>query len=148
MAADPGQIQQVLTNLCLNARDAIAETGIDLATRTRYRRPVAADRPRPGRPAGYVEIAVDDTGEGMDEQTLRRVFDPFFTTKPKDQGTGLGLAIVYRDRSGPWRDDRRRSATPTGQPVPDLPAPGAGSDTSSGSRCPLAQRHRAHPGRR
>lgn len=97
ISADPGQIQQVLTNLCLNARDAIAEQGrLELCigiVKTAELPPAA--RSQADCPA-YIEISVSDTGQGMDEETISRAFDPFFTTKTKDQGTGLGLAIVYR----------------------------------------------------
>jgi len=93
---DPSQLDQVLANLVVNARDAIAGTGrISLETRN-----VALRDPRIVRgeslPSGeYVLLTVTDDGCGMDEETLTHLFEPFFTTKGKDQGTGLGLATVY-----------------------------------------------------
>jgi len=80
--ADPAQIEQVLLNLALNARDAMSDGGI-LRISCRER-----------RESGRVELCVSDTGHGMDETTRLQAFEPFFTTKPKSQGTGLGLALV------------------------------------------------------
>src|ERR1700682_4648201 len=93
---DPGQLEQVITNLAINARDAMFNGGrlaID-SENVDVDSTYAAGRPglEPGR---YVRIRVTDTGSGMDGATLQRVFEPFFTTKPKGQGTGLGLATVY-----------------------------------------------------
>ncbi|HVY47492.1 MAG TPA: ATP-binding protein, partial [Minicystis sp.] len=86
--ADPTQLEQVLLNLCLNARDAMPDGG-DMVISTREE---AAEGVL-GRPA--VVLAVSDTGHGMDEGTRERVFEPFFTTKEHGRGTGLGLATVY-----------------------------------------------------
>jgi len=94
--ADAGQINQVLMNLIINARDAMPHGGtILLETRNAF---VSKDDPGapPGASAGdYVMIAVHDTGTGMDEETKKHVFEPFFTTKSPGSGTGLGLATVY-----------------------------------------------------
>jgi two-component system, cell cycle sensor histidine kinase and response regulator CckA len=90
--ADPGQLQQVLLNLCVNARDAMPKGGtLTIATGTAGN--VEGDDVQAG--AEYVMLAVSDTGIGMDEDTRSRVFEPFFTTKGSEKGTGLGLATVY-----------------------------------------------------
>ncbi|HEY9594563.1 MAG TPA: ATP-binding protein, partial [Spirochaetia bacterium] len=94
--ADPGQMQQVIMNLCVNARDAMPDGGT-LSLRTDNARVTADDDPsRPGlTPGDWVVLAVRDTGMGMDEETLSRIFEPFFTTKAEGRGTGLGLSTVY-----------------------------------------------------
>jgi CheY-like chemotaxis protein len=104
---DPGQITQVLTNLCLNARDAIGGGGrIDVAT-SRTELDAAACRGRAGLvPGTYVALTVRDTGVGMPPHVLSHIFEPFFTTKALGQGTGLGLATVYgiARQNGGWVD--------------------------------------------
>jgi len=94
--ADPGQLERVLMNLALNARDAMPGGGT-LELRTGI---VALDeeytRAHPGlTPGSYAMLAVSDTGTGMTEAVRRHVFEPFFTTKPKGSGTGLGLSTAY-----------------------------------------------------
>ncbi len=93
---DPSQIDQILANLCVNARDAIAGVGrITIATgRVTVTASSGADHGELS-PGDYVLLAVSDDGCGMDEETIGHVFEPFFTTKEMGHGTGLGLATVY-----------------------------------------------------
>jgi PAS domain S-box-containing protein len=94
--ADPGQIEQVLVNLAINARDAMHDGGrlvievdnAELDDEFAYMHPDT-------NPGPYVRLKVSDTGSGMDKETIQRAFEPFFTTKGKAEGTGLGLATVY-----------------------------------------------------
>jgi two-component system cell cycle sensor histidine kinase/response regulator CckA len=92
--ADPGQLEQVVMNLALNARDAMPRGGT-LTLRTRQRSLGEAELTSGLAPGDYVSLVVADTGMGMDEDTLARVFEPFFTTKATGQGTGLGLSTAY-----------------------------------------------------
>ncbi len=93
--ADPGQIEQVVANLVVNARDAMEKGGtIRIGTRNTTLEDSRAAQV--GLEAGrYVEMFVSDTGSGMDTETLAHIFEPFFTTKPQGKGTGLGLSMVH-----------------------------------------------------
>jgi PAS domain S-box-containing protein len=94
--ADRGQLDQVLVNLAINARDAMPRGGrLSIQTDNLEVDAIYAQG-RPGLlPGPYVRLRVSDTGTGMDQATIDRVFEPFFTTKPKGHGTGLGLSTVY-----------------------------------------------------
>ncbi|MGH9445755.1 MAG: ATP-binding protein, partial [Terriglobia bacterium] len=145
--ADPGQIEQVLVNLAVNARDAMPDGGVltintsnvtvDLDQARRYNPPMT--------PGHYVRLNVSDTGCGIDQKTQALIFEPFFSTKPEGQGTGLGLATVYGivKQSGGyiWVESEAargasftiylprtdETASPETAPMPEaLPARGAG----------------------
>lgn len=93
--ADAGQLQQILMNLVLNARDAMDQGG-DLVILTENVRSGSEDGPAPEKDrSGFIRLAVIDTGKGMDQTVQERIFEPFFTTKEQGRGTGLGLATVH-----------------------------------------------------
>jgi CheY-like chemotaxis protein len=94
---DPSQIQTAMMNLAVNARDAMPEGG-SLIFRTRsvtVLEPTQTNLGHELRPGDYIEIAVSDTGVGIEAEVLSRIFEPFYTTKGAGRGTGLGLSMVY-----------------------------------------------------
>ena len=96
VCVDPGQIEQVLLNLAINARDAMPQGGeLTVTTRNRHLEDIDKKRHPWVGPGEYVELSVSDTGVGMDDDTIERIFEPFFSTKGKQDRSGLGLAVVY-----------------------------------------------------
>ena len=129
--ADPGDIEQILLNLVVNARDAMAEGGI-VTIRTANR--TVADGGGDGElePGSYVVLEVGDSGSGMDATTASQAFEPFFTTKDVGKGTGLGLSTVYgiAQRSGGRID--LETAPGRGSETDRPPPPGVGREPRAG----------------
>ncbi len=93
---DPAQIDQILVNLCVNARDAIADTGnITIETQAVSLNDAYCTRHLGCKPGDYVLLSITDSGSGISPESLTHIFDPFYTTKEVGRGTGLGLATVY-----------------------------------------------------
>jgi PAS domain S-box-containing protein len=96
VVADPGQVEQVVMNLAVNARDAMTGGGrLTIETANSEVDAASASQLEGAKPGPHVTVSVTDSGCGMDEKTLARIYEPFFTTKGKGKGTGLGLATVY-----------------------------------------------------
>ncbi len=95
VSADPGQLERMLTNLILNARDAMPQGGEISVSTDVIKFDHVSSNSWQIKDDPYLRIRISDNGTGMDETTLARIFEPFFTTKPAGKGTGLGLSVVY-----------------------------------------------------
>jgi PAS domain S-box-containing protein len=134
---DPGQLEQVLINLVVNARDAMPNGGEILIRTGSERLPAGDARLLPGMTAGdYAVLSVTDTGTGMSEEVKQHVFEPFFTTKEKGKGTGLGLATVYgavRQNRGSIEIDTALGRGSTFRIYLPCARPGAANEAREGS---------------
>jgi nitrogen-specific signal transduction histidine kinase len=142
--ADRGQIEQVLMNLAVNARDAMEQGGILTIDTKNVEADADSDlaASRPGSGARrYAGLRVSDTGTGLDKATLERAFEPFFTTKPKGAGSGLGLATVYGIVAQAGGDVRIFSQPGIGTTVRVL-FPVTDAEAESGPHAPTAVRTR------
>ena len=144
--ADPGQLEQVLTNLVVNARDAMPKGGRLVISTAEV--PASSNSARPTDPTGFAILTVTDSGCGMEEAVLKRLFEPFFTTKDVGKGTGLGLAMVYgivqqsggriEVESEPGRGSTFRVYLPlTHETAPSQPSPPTAARASGGQRKPF-----------
>lgn len=142
---DVTQIQQVIMNLCVNARDAMPDGGTLTLTTSAATIAEGDARPPEAKPGRWARLRVADDGQGMSAEVLPRVFEPFFTTKPVGLGTGLGLAMVYGivSKHGGWVEVRSEEgagtafdiwlpAAPADVVPVAAPAPVAGAPRSSG----------------
>ncbi len=113
--ADAGQLDRILTNLLINARDAMPEGGTIHLTLDLVRFDTLPGHLHAARDVHFVRMRVTDTGTGMDEETQSRIFEPFYTTKPSGKGTGLGLSVVFglmESHGGSSTSTRRRDRAP------------------------------------
>ncbi|MDP2310215.1 MAG: response regulator [Pseudomonadota bacterium] len=146
--ADAGQLDQILLNLCLNARDALMSnldhgrpSRIEISVRRLVLDAAAAALQPPARPGEWIELCVGDTGPGIPGDALPRVFEPFFTTKPRGEGSGLGLAVLHGivQQHGGWvsvdtavgAGARFRCVFPASSQPPSLPEEPAASPPRS-----------------